>query len=128
MFGWWAKDNAGTAWKDSDIAVSKGMPTSWSQFVDFLENNDRYLLGFGLMWGKEVFLLPPLADCYAFHYNLEVELTNSGQMSRKYAVGTSVKGELATIRDLDEDGKTHLHPSYSDKVILMKPSPLAYKE
>jgi hypothetical protein len=123
-FGWLAKDNIGTVWQDFHFMEAPGLGTNWAQLVDFLERENRYIKLFSMRYETEWFSLPALADQYAFHYNIEVELGAGGSTSKTYAVGTAIKGNSATIRQLDEDGYTYLTPSYPESVKLMKPSPL----
>lgn len=122
-FGWLAKDNVGTVWQDFQFGEGPGLGTHWAQFVDFLELENRYLKLFNMRYEGHWFGLPPNADQYAFHYNIEVELGTGSSKSKTYAVGTAIKADLATIRMLDEDGHTYLTPSYAKAVRLMKPTP-----
>ncbi len=122
-FGWLAKDNVGTQWQDFHFPETPGSPTHWAQFVDFLERENRYIRAFRLRYESHWFAMQPYADQYSFHYNVEVELGSGGSISKTYAVGTAVHGDLATIREVDEDGHTSLTPSYAHLVKLMRPSP-----
>ena len=125
MFGWLVKDNLGTTWRDMDFPQMPGDTTAWVQLVNTLEAHNRYLVYMALRYKSTYFQMPSNADCYAFHFNVEMEMSGGGQETKKYMVGTSIQGKLATIRDVDEDGITHFHLSDANKAILMKPSPLA---
>lgn len=122
-FGWIATDNTGTQWQDGHFKQHDGSPTHWAQFVEFLEREGRYLTKFSLRSGHHYYTMQPNADQYSFHYSMEVIISSLGSTSKKRVVGIAVSGDLATIREVNEEGQSWLHPSYRKDVKMMKPSP-----
>ena len=122
-FGWVAKDNTGHTWRSTDFIV-EGKTTAWSQLVSYLEVTNKYITHLLLKWGAASYPLPKDADFYAVHYNVEVEL-GPENVAKHYIVGTAIKGTIATIREVDENGFITTSYAPAKTTQLMRPSPLA---
>lgn len=122
-FGWVAKDSTGHVWRSTDFD-EVGKATAWSQLVSYLEISNKHLTHLLLKWGAVSYALPKNADAYAIHYNMELEL-GSENVAKRYIVGTAIKGTMATVREVDENGHVSLNYAPAKDIQLMRPSPLA---